>query len=133
MASQEMPADTRPHRTSAGFPLASLALFVTAFACLLACVDIDRWRNQFATLAVTGIWQLVLVFGGAAVFGAVVGLLFALLRRANCQTTLFAPFVGILAGEAGVSILLAPAAVWRTMIAVTVLLGTVMLLRVDTD
>jgi hypothetical protein len=133
MAPQKPPAGSGPYETSAGFPLASLALLVTAFASLLACVDIDRWRQQVAALSVAGPWQLALVFGGAGVFGGIVGLIFALFRRSSWRTKLAAPFVGIVAGEIGISILVAPGAVWRTIIAVGVLLGTVILVRLDAD
>ena len=133
MEFEKVPANPRPRPASAGFPLASLALLMTAFACLLACVDIDRWRKQVDALYAASPWQLLLVFGGAGAFGGIVGLFFALLRRSNWRTTLFAPFVGVVAGEIGVSILLAPGAVWRTIIAVTVLLVTVILLRLDAD
>ena len=133
MDSQKTPLNSRAQPASAGFPLASLALLITAFASLLACVDFDRWRQQVAALSAGGMWRVWLVFGGAGAFGGIVGLLFALFRRTNWRTTFVAPFVGILAGEIGVSILVAPAAVWRTIIAVSVLLGTVILLRLDAD
>jgi hypothetical protein len=130
---QKTPPSSRPQHATSGFPLASLALLITAFACLLACVDIDRWRSQVDVLSAAGTWRLALVFGGSGVFGAIVGLLFALFRRSSWRTTFVAPFVGLVAGEIGASILLAPAAVWRTIIAVSVLLGTVILLRIDAD
>lgn len=133
MDSQKTPASPRPGPASTGFPLASLALLMTAFACLLACVDIDRWHKQYDALSAAGPWRLALVFGGAGVFGGIIGLFFALLRRSSWRTTLLAPFVGIVAGEIGISILLAPGAVWRTILAVLVLLVSVILLRLDAD
>lgn len=133
MEPHNLPASPRPRHASSGFPLASLALLMTAFACLLACVDIDRWHKQYDAMYAADPWRLVLVFGGAGIFGGIIGLFFALLRRSSWKTAFFAPFVGIVAGEIGVSILLAPGAVWRTIIAVTVLLVTVILLRLDAD
>jgi hypothetical protein len=106
---------------------------VTAFACLLACVDIAHWRKQVDYLNTTGPWWLALVFGGTGLFGGAMGLVFAVARRSSWRKLFIAPLVGIVAGAIGVSILLAPAAVWRTILAVTVLLASVILLRIGSD
>ena len=120
-------------RPKAGFPLASLALLVTVLACLLASADIDRWHKQYAWFAENGPWRLVAIFGAAGVFGGFVGFVYMFGGHVGWRARKTAPLTGILAGATGVLILLAPGAMWRTILAVSILLTTVVLLRLDAD
>jgi hypothetical protein len=120
-------------RTRTGFPLASLVLLLTVCASLLVCIDIDRCRQQITTLSVSGNWASAIIFGGAAIVGALVGLIFAILRRLRWRSVLLAPIVGIGAGEVGALILVAPTAFWRTILSVVILLTTVIVLRSGAD
>ena len=120
-------------RPRAGFPLASLALLVTVLACVLASADVDRWHKQWRWFSENGVWRLVAIFGAAGVFGGFVGFVYMLGGSAGWRGRKTAPLAGLLAGAAGVLILLAPGAIWRTILAVTILLTTVVLIRLDTD
>jgi hypothetical protein len=120
-------------RTNPGFPLASIALLVTALACLLVCADVARFRAQYAILSASGVWQPITLFGVAGIFGGIVGLVYMFRRSWDRRTWATAPTMGILAGEAGALVLLAPGALWRTILAISILLMTVILIRLDTD
>jgi hypothetical protein len=114
--------------------LASLALLITALACLMACADISRWKIQYAKLLAESVWWVVGLFGGAAALGAIVGGIYSFAgRHATWRTRLMAPFAGILAGEATVLVLVAPGAIWRTVLSVSILLVAAVLFRIDAD
>lgn len=120
-------------RPQTGFPLASLALLVTVFACVLASADIDRLSKQLVWFDEHGNWRLIALVGAASVFGGLIGFIYMFGGIAGWRGRKMAPLAGLLAGAAGVLILLAPGAVWRTILAVSVLLTTVILIRIDTD
>ncbi|MCI0333068.1 MAG: hypothetical protein L0228_07585 [Planctomycetes bacterium] len=117
----------------ASFPLASLALLITVFACLLVCADVERWREQYTWLAVDWPWRLVALFGGAALFGGLIGVGFMFASKLRWRARLLAPVAGILAGQVGVLLLVAPGPIWRTIFAVLVLLGTAILFRLGAE
>jgi hypothetical protein len=117
----------------ASFPLASLALLITVFASLLACADVQQWREHYDWLSVNWPWRLVALFGGAAIFGGTVGGLFMFSPKLKWRSRLLAPIAGILAGEVGMLILAAPGPIWRTIFAVLVLLSTAILFRLGTE
>jgi hypothetical protein len=118
-------------RTS--FPLASLALLITCFAALLACTDIDRWREQYTWLSENWPWRMVALFGGAAVFGAVIGIGFMFASKVRLRTRMLAPVAGIMSAEIGTLILVAPGPLWRTIFVVMVLVSTAILFRLDAE
>jgi hypothetical protein len=124
---------SRVRRRRSGFPLASLVLLITVCACLLACIDVDRCRQQVNVLLESLDWSAAIVFGGAATVGGIVGLVFSLLRRLSWQSVLLAPVIGICAGEVGALILLAPSTFWRTILSVCVLLTTIALLKASAE
>ena len=113
------------------FPLASLALLITCFAALLACTDLDRWREQYVWLSQDWPWRMVALFGGAAIFGGIVGTCFMFTSKVRWRTRLLAPVAGILAAEIGTLILVAPGPLWRTIFVVMVLISTAILFRLD--
>jgi hypothetical protein len=133
-----MPADDsfeRPasQRLQSGFPISALGLLVTVFACLLVCADFPRWHEQYRALTANGSWWLVALVAVAGVVGAVIGLVRAIVSRSGWRMRLLAPVGGMLAGEAALFILIAPGPVWRTIFAITVLLGAAVLFRIDAD
>jgi hypothetical protein len=117
----------------ASFPFAALALLVTVFASLLACADVERWREQYIWLSEDWPWRLVALFGGAAIFGGIVGGLFMFSPNLSRRARMLAPIAGILAGEIGVLILAAPGPIWRTVFAVLVLLSTAIVFRLGAE
>jgi hypothetical protein len=122
---------TSPLKSRTGFPLASLALLVTVFACLLASADIKQFQKQYTWFVENGIWKLVAIFGAAGLFGGIIGLIYMFVG--GWRDRKLAPFTGFLAGLTGVLILLAPGAIWRTILSISVLLTAVVLLRLDAD
>ena len=118
-------------RTS--FPLASLALLITCFAALLACTDLDRWREQYTWLSQNWPWRMVALFGGAAIFGAIIGIAFMFTSKVRWRTRMLAPVAAIFAAEIGTLILVAPGPLWRTIFAVMVLVITAILFRLDAE
>ena len=129
-------ADKSPEpddQSSPGFPLASVALLVTSLACLLVCVDVGRLRTQFAILSAGGLWQSVTFFGIVGAFGGIVGLIYVLRRSMSRRALVAAPAMGVLAGVAGALVMVAPGALWRTILAVSILLISVILIRLDTN
>lgn len=129
-----MQGDSAPlARVRGRFPLSSLALLITALACLLACVDIERWNVQYEKLRSGGAWQVVALFAGAGLFGGVIGLFYALSRRSGWRALFAAPIMGMLAAVAGVLILLAPGAMWKTVFVVAVMLMAAVVFRLDAD
>jgi hypothetical protein len=115
------------------FPFAALALLVTVFASLLVCADIDRWNQQYGWLSQQWPWRMVAVFGGAAMFGGTIGLVYMFVSRASWRVRIMAPFAGILAGEMGILLLVAPGPIWRTIFAVSILVGTAILFRLGAE
>src|SRR4051794_28465900 len=120
-------------RSKGGFPIAALALLVTVFACLLVCADIPRWHQQYRVLTANGSWWLAILLAVAGVVGAVIGFIRALVSRSGWRMRILAPIGGMLAGEAAVFVLIAPGPIWRTIFAITVLLGAAVLFRLDAD
>jgi len=120
-------------RLRAGFPLASLALLVTVLACLLASADIELWRQQQASLVAEGHWRLVVLFVAAGAFGGLVGVVYSFVGATGWRARLMAPLSGIVAGSAGLLILLAPGPLWKTVVAVSILLVAAVLFRLDAD
>ena len=90
---------TSEKRNRTGFPLASLLLLVTVCASLLMCIDIDHCRRQFNALLARGDWSALVIFGGSAIFGGVVGFVFSILRQLDWRSVLLALIVGICAGK----------------------------------
>jgi hypothetical protein len=66
-------------------------------------------------------------------FGGLIGLAHVFFSPAAGRARWIAPFAGILAGQLGVLILVAPGPMWRTLFAITVLLGTTILLRLGAE
>jgi hypothetical protein len=120
-------------RSTAGFPIASLALLITTCACLLASADIKRLREQYLLLSANGSWWFIILVAAAGLIGGLIGLISIFFSRTSWRVRLFAPPAGILAGETGLFILLAPGPIWRTVFAVSILLGAAIVLRLDAD
>jgi hypothetical protein len=115
-----------------GFPLASLALLITVFAALLVCADVDRWNEQYAWMTEKP-WRAFAIFGGAALVGALIGVIFMFVTTLRWRARLLAPLAGIFAGELGVLILVAPGPIWRTIFAVGVLISTAIVFRLGAE
>jgi hypothetical protein len=73
------------------------------------------------------------VFGGAALFGGFVGMMFMFKAKMSWKSRMLAPIAGILAGEIGALILVAPGPIWRTTFAVLVLLLTAVIFRLGAE
>ncbi|MFO0791307.1 MAG: hypothetical protein U0805_17750 [Pirellulales bacterium] len=87
---------------------------------------------QFADLWNEPFW-LIALFAAAAVLGAFIGMI-SLGRRARSWWLFFvSPFIGMLAGEVSLVILLAPGALWRTVVAITVLLAAAICIKITAD
>jgi hypothetical protein len=114
------------------FPFASLALLITVIASLLVCVDIERWRVQYAWMTDKP-WRALAIIGGAALFGGLIGATFMFFSNLSWRARLLAPIAGILAAEIGVLILVAPGPIWRSIFAVGVLLCTAILFRLGAE
>jgi hypothetical protein len=99
----------------------------------LASTDITRWHEQYRTLSADGSWWFVILVGAAGLIGGFIGLIGLIFSRTNWQVRLLAPLAGILAGETGLFIMLAPGPIWRTIFAVGILLGASVLCRLDAD
>jgi hypothetical protein len=115
------------------FPLASLALLVTVLAAALACTDLDRLQQQYEWLKVWWPWRVVLLLGAAGVFGGIIGVAQLFLSGARGRARWVAPLAGVLAGQVGVLILLAPGPLWRTLFAIGVLLTATVLFRLGAE
>jgi hypothetical protein len=120
-------------RTESSFPFASLALLVTVLAAALACTDFDRLRAQYVWLSVSWPQRLVAVLGSAGLFGGLIGVAQIFLSGARGRARWIAPLAGVLAGQVGVLILLAPGPLWRTLFAVGVLLAATILFRLGAE
>lgn len=124
------PLDLRRRQfVKASFPLAALALLITAFAALLACADVERWNQQYTWLSVNWPWRLVAIFGAAAGFGGVVGFVLMTLTKERWRMRLAAALVGMMAGAVGALLLIAPGPIWRTVFAMLILLSTAIIFR----
>jgi hypothetical protein len=119
--------------TRSSFPLASLALLISVFAAALACTDIDRWHQQYVWLSQGWPWRLVALLGGVGLFGGLVGVVHVFVSATRGRARWIAPLAGVLAGQVGVLILVAPGPIWRTLFAVGVLLGTTIVLRLGAE
>lgn len=117
----------------AKFPIASLALLTTAFACLLVSADTDRWREQYAWLSEEWPWRMLALFGGAAILGALVGAGYMFTSKTSWRARLMAPVAGILAAHIGALLLVAPGPIWRTILGVAVLISTATVIRIDAE
>jgi hypothetical protein len=124
---------TNSTQAQTGFPLASLALLATVFATALACTDLERWNQQYAWLSLNWPWRLVGLLGGAGLFGGLVGVVQLFLSGAWCKARWVAPLAGVLAGQVGALILVAPGPMWRTLSAVAVLLVATILFRIGAE
>ena len=124
-----------PHlpRARGSFPLASLALLVTVLATALACSDFERLRAQYEWLSISWPRRLVAVLGGAGLFGGLIGVAQMFLSGARGRARCVAPIAGVLAGQVGVLILLAPGPLWRTLFAIGVLLAATILFRLGAE
>jgi hypothetical protein len=133
MSTSDPSLRSSPRTPTAGFPIAALVLLITTCACLLVSADIHRLREQYEALSANGSWCFVTLTGTAALIGGLVGVVTLLRSRASWRIRLLAIPAGILAAETALLILLAPGPVWRTIFAVTVLLGAAILFRLDAD
>jgi hypothetical protein len=124
---------TNEQHTRGSFPLTSLALLITVFAAALACTDLSRWDQQYAWLSENWPWRLVAVFGGVGLFGGLIGVAHLFFAGVKGRARWIAPIAGVLAGEVGVLILVAPGPIWRTLFAISVLLCTTILLRLGAE
>ena len=131
-ATTERSVRTR-RRERGGFPLASLALLVSVFACLLACIDFGQLRKSLTQLRANNLGSLVAAVVAAGILGSVVGLGYLFGRRPSWKQRFLAPVAGIVAAEIGLMILLAPGAMWRTVFAICILLAAVALFRLNAD
>jgi hypothetical protein len=73
------------------------------------------------------------LFGGAAVFGALIGAGLMLTSKSRWRARLLLPVAGILAAEIGAMILVAPGPLWRTIVAIVVLICAATLFRLDAE
>ena len=133
MSTNDPHSVTLPKKSSAGFPLAALALLITAFACLFASIDLKRWHEQYQALSANKSWTFVILVAVAGTIGGLVGLLSLFVSRGSWRVRLLAPLAGILAGETALFLLLAPGPVWRTIFAIGVLLAAAIVFRLDAD
>jgi hypothetical protein len=120
-------------RARSSFPLASLALLITVFAAALACTDVNRWQQQYVWLSQDWPWRLVALLGGVGLFGGVIGVAHVVVSAARGRARWIAPLAGVLAGQVGVLILVAPGPIWRTLFAISVLLATTIVLRLGAE
>lgn len=120
-------------RLQSGYPLASLALLVTLLACVFACTDLEQWGRQYEWLKEDWPWRLVALFGGAGLFGGLIGSVYVFVLSSTWRSGLLALAAGIVAGMLGALILVAPGPIWRTLVAVCVLMGTAVVFRLDAE
>jgi hypothetical protein len=121
------------NRAKSAYPLAALALLITALAILLACIDFDRWRAINAWLAENSPVRGLAVFGSAGLFGGFIGCVYAIASDCGWRMYVVAILTGIIAGEIGVFILVAPGPIWRTIVAISVLLVSAILFRLGAE
>jgi hypothetical protein len=133
MLSTDSTAEQSTRQRAAGFPIASLALLITTCACLLASADLKRWDEQYRMLSANGSWWFIVLVGVAGLIGGFVGLVSLFFSRTSWRVRLLAPPAGVLAGETALFILVAPGPVWRTVLAVGILLGTAIVFRLEAD
>ena len=133
MSIDETTREPIAQRSQGGFPIASLGLLITVFACLLVCADTARWHEQYRLLTASGPWWLAILVATAAIVGGIIGFVRAIVSRSGWRMRVMAPIAGILAGEVALFVLLAPGPVWRTIFAIAVLIGASVLFRLDAD
>src|SRR3954467_7831256 len=105
MSIDETTREPIAQRSQGGFPIASLGLLVTVFACLLVCADTARWQEQYRMLTASGPWWLALLIAVAGILGGIIGLVRALISRASWRMWVLAPLGGIVAGEVALFVL----------------------------
>jgi hypothetical protein len=118
---------------SGGFSLSSLALLVTACAVFLTAIDIHFLSEQIERIWSREPLSLVLVFLGAALIGAIVGIVRLFVDGFSWRLLVFAPLVGCLVSVVAVLVLLAPGPLWRTLLAVGMLLAATNVLRLSAE
>src|SRR3954466_6978510 len=88
-------AEPSPPQSSAGFPIASLALLITTCACLLASADIKRLQEQYLFLSGGGSWWFIILVAAAGLIGGSIGLISIFFSHANWRVRLLAPAAGM--------------------------------------
>jgi hypothetical protein len=119
-------------RGKSGFPLASLALLITALGSLLACVDVRRLRDQIAWLD-TNLSEGVAWIAATGIFGAVVGFVYLFASGFTWRKLFVAPLAGVVAGELGLMIMVAPGPMWRTIFAISILFVSAIIFRIGAE
>jgi hypothetical protein len=126
-------ASNSPTRVTGGFSLATLALLVTVCAVILTSVDIHRCQEQLSKFWETDQGFVVVVFALAGLVGGLIGF-FRVIIDDFTWPMLFAAMVGgTLAGLAAVLILVAPGPLWRSLLAIGLLLATTNILRLGSE
>ena len=120
-------------RMRGGFSLASLALFVTACAVFLTAIDVERCRRQLGQMWFDDSGLVMAMFVAAVIFGGLVGLARKFVSRFRWRMLVFAPLTGGLVGAAAGPILIAPGPLWRSLVAVGLLLATTNFLRLGAE
>ena len=113
-------------RKGGGFSLASLALLVTACAVFLTAIDVDRCRQQLSRMWSTDSSFVIGIFIAAAIVGGLIGFFRLFFAPFNLRLLLFAPLVAIL-------VLIAPGPLWRSILAILLLLATVNIFRLGSE
>jgi uncharacterized membrane protein len=120
-------------RESGGYSLASLALIVTVCVVFLASTDIRFYRELLGRPWSRDLEDLLAGFTIAAVCGSMVGLFCLFFTPFSWRKLYGGPMCGALAGVAAAMVLIAPAPLWRTLLAIVLLLATINLLRLGYD
>ena len=120
-------------RKGGGFSLASLALLVTACAVFLTAIDVDRCRQQLSRMWSTDSSFVIGIFFAAAIVGGLIGFFRLFFAPFNLRLLLFAPLAGCLVGVVAILVLIAPGPLWRSILAILLLLATVNTLRLGSE
>ena len=132
-AMSSIPIQDDAGRSRGGFSLSSLALLVTVVAASFACLDLNRWNENYGWLSQNWPWRLVALLGLTGLFGGMLGVIHLFFLASSGRARWIAPLAGILAGQLGALILVAPGPIWRTLFAISVLLVTTVLLRAGAE
>jgi hypothetical protein len=117
----------------AGFPLASLASMIAAFAVALVSIDFQEVAANYNWLIDEyGVPQFAPVLG-MGLFGAIVGFLHLFAYKFRWGTLMIAVMSGAIAGQLGLVILLGQGPVWRTLLAIGVFLAATTVLRISAE